>query len=188
MATHPRKPRHGQGAPGRVRRRWAGLDPSLELDGLKVRNPNHAVWDLAEQIADYPDDLLKPVVFCGPPGSGKTSLLHAIGNRAARRDPHLKIRYFTARSFLDRSRELREKGRASQWRRETLTLQLCLMDDLDAITGDEDAEESVFLTLDALARSGAAVVIACGKPALEITWRSPEARQFLLDTDLYYLP
>jgi chromosomal replication initiator protein len=59
----------------------AGLNPQLTFETFAVSRANQFAFAAACAVADNPSFAYNPLVLFGPPGAGKTHLLHAIGHR-----------------------------------------------------------------------------------------------------------
>ena len=126
------------------RQKWAHLDPSLTFGNFWVTPDNQAA---IETVKAFLADPLKysPLIIVGLKGSGKTHLLHAIGNTLAATDPKRRIRCQTAEDFCNHHSRFIRKRRYSDYYRYYFGLNAALTDDIQWVQDDEDAQESLFL-------------------------------------------
>ena len=89
-----------------------------------------------------------PMFICGPPGMGKTHLLHAVGNQIRVSFPQLRITYISAERFLNEcvsSIRRHEMDKFRQKYRENSDI--LLVDDVQYIGRGEATQEEFFHTI-----------------------------------------
>src|ERR1051325_9410437 len=76
-----------------------GLNPKYTFEQFVICDGNRFAHAAALAVAELPGQAYNPLVLHGPPGLGKTHLLHAIGNYVARYGDGLTVRYATVEGF-----------------------------------------------------------------------------------------
>ncbi|HHN65275.1 MAG TPA: AAA family ATPase [Nitrospirae bacterium] len=71
----------------------SNLNPSYTFDSFVVAGSNRFACEVARSIAEAPGERYNPVLIYGEEGTGKTHLLHAIGNEIVQNNPELKVGY-----------------------------------------------------------------------------------------------
>ena len=89
--------------PGRSRVREAAafgrLNPKYTFEQFVIGEGNRFAHAAALAVAELPAQAYNPLFLHGPPGLGKTHLLHAIGNFVQRFGTGLRVRYATSEEF-----------------------------------------------------------------------------------------
>ena len=108
-------------APGDARER---LNPKYSFEQFVIGEGNRFAHAASLAVAELPAQAYNPLFLHGPPGLGKTHLLHAIGNYVQRYGSGLRVRYATIEEFTTRVRRRRPppphrrlQGRLPQRRR-----------------------------------------------------------------------
>ncbi|HEX7049017.1 MAG TPA: DnaA/Hda family protein [Longimicrobiales bacterium] len=132
----------------------------LPADSLAVR--------AALAVAEAPGARYNPFFIHGPPGSGKTALLAALGHRLLGAHPDRPLAYVEGRAFVEELIEALERNQADGWRLRYRRARALLVDDLDALADTERAQEELFHLFDFLYRSGAQLAFAASRPPQEL--------------------
>ena len=75
------------------------LNPKYTFDQFVIGDGNRFAHAAALAVAELPAQAYNPLFLHGPPGLGKTHLLHAIGNYVERYGGGLRVRYATVEEF-----------------------------------------------------------------------------------------
>jgi chromosomal replication initiator protein len=146
----------------------AGLNPRYTFDQFVICDGNRLAHAAALAVAEMPAQAYNPLFLHGPPGLGKTHLLHAIGNYVRAFGLGLAIRYATVEDFTaDFIRAVRE-GNPRSFRDRFRTADVLLVDDVQFLVDKLRTEEEFFHTFNALYESGRQVVISSDRPPREI--------------------
>lgn len=115
--------------------------------------------------------MYNPVFFYGPPGVGKTHLLHAIANAVAKQDPDKRIVCIKADQFTnDLVKAIVHTGNTASFRAKYREADLLLVDDIQFIAGKESTQEEFFHTFNELYEHGRQIVMSADrKPADMVT-------------------
>src|SRR3954451_2589427 len=76
-----------------------GLNPKYTFEQFVICDGNRFAHAAALAVAEMPGQAYNPLFLHGPPGLGKTHLLHAIGNYIARYGDGMTVRYATSETF-----------------------------------------------------------------------------------------
>jgi chromosomal replication initiator protein len=77
------------------------LNPRLTFDQFVIGDCNRLAHAAALAVAEMPGLAYNPLFICGPPGLGKTHLLHSIANYVHEHGAGLTARYTTVEAFTD---------------------------------------------------------------------------------------
>ena len=104
-ARRPRRrmPRGCRGAADAAagRRRRDALNPKYTFDQFVIGDANRFAHAAALAVAELPGQAYNPLFIYGPPGVGKTHLLHSIGNYVRAYGGGLSVRYTTVETFTN---------------------------------------------------------------------------------------
>lgn len=144
------------------------IDPSLTFESFVIGHSNRLAHGAALQVAELPAAAFNPLLLCGPPGTGKTHLLHAIANYVAATAPHLNVHLCTSERFVSDFLGALKNRRIGDFKDALRGVDVLLVDDIQFLAGKEKTEEEFFHTFNSLERSGAQVVLTSDQPPLEL--------------------
>jgi chromosomal replication initiator protein len=151
-------------APGRE----PGLNPKYSFEQFVIGEGNRMAHAAALAAAEMPAQAYNPLFLHGPPGLGKTHLLHAIGRYVHRYGGGLRVRYATIEEFTSEFvgavRERRTEGFKDSYR----SADVVLIDDVQFLAGRERTREEFFHTFNALLDSGRQLVLTSDRPPEEL--------------------
>ncbi len=140
-----------------------GLNPKYTFEQFVIGDANRFAHAAALAVAELPGQAYNPLFIYGPPGVGKTHLLHSIGNYVRTAGDGLNVRYTTVETFTNQfiaainSRSVdRFKGR---FRRNDVLL----IDDVQFLASKVKTEEEFFHTFNALYEAGSQLVLTCDR-------------------------
>ena len=77
------------------------LNPKLTFDQFVIGDCNRLAHAAGLAVAEMPGHAYNPLFICGPPGVGKTHLLHSIGHLIQTHNPGLNIHTSTGEAFTN---------------------------------------------------------------------------------------
>jgi chromosomal replication initiator protein len=140
------------------------LDPKLTFDAFIVLKCNRVAYRAAKRA--FSDDPYGLLVISGPAGSGKTHLLHAIGNAA--REAGRALVALTGEAFVDRYASAVRAGQPHTFREAFGGCEFFLLDDLRFLASRVSSQEQFLLALDALRQRGCILVVTTDAPPEQI--------------------
>ena len=144
----------------------ADLDPRFTFDNFVVGPANRLASAAARRAADNPGTSYNPLFIYSASGLGKTHILGAIANHVAKNHPEKNIAYQTLEGFLAELTDALGGGEGVRSRYDGL--EILLMDDIQFLTGQAQAQEMLLRTLDSLTSARKQVVLASDRPPNEI--------------------
>ena len=158
--TAPRAPERDEEEPdGEAPLRDPELNPAWTFDSFVIGEANRFAHAAALAVAELPGQAYNPLFLHGPPGTGKTHLLHAIGHYVRRYGGGLTVRVTTAEAFTNeflgalRAKEMhRFKGRYR-------LADVVLVDDVQFLQDKARTEDEFFHMFNALQDTGAQLVL-----------------------------
>lgn len=148
----------------------ADLDQRLTFETFTVLKSNRLAYRAARRLADG-DASGSPIVLYGPPGLGKTHLLHAIGHAAVHSQKRIAL--LTGEAFVTRYGESVRAGQPHAFRQPFDNIDLLLLDDLGFLCSRAASQEQFFHIFDALHARGAAVVVTADATPETLSGLSP---------------
>ena len=109
-----------------------------------------------------------PLFICGPPGLGKTHLLHSIANYVNAYDAGSTVRYTTAEAFTNHFvGSLRSKA-GEAFKAAYRGVDVLLVDDVQFLQEKAHTEREFFHTFNALHEAGAQIVLTSDRPPRDL--------------------
>ncbi len=152
--------------PGRYQSPTVSPTPSLSsgmtFDSFIEGEGNRFAHAAAQAVSQDPGKHYNPLFLYGGVGLGKTHLLHAVGNGAARNG--LSVRYVTTETFTnDLIEAIRTKSNVA-FRQTYREVDVLLIDDIQFIQGKESTKNEFFHTFNSLYATNKQIVIASDRP------------------------
>jgi chromosomal replication initiator protein len=146
----------------------ARTSPRFTFDNFVVGSSNAYVEAVSRAVAERPGRIYNPLFFHGPPGLGKTHLLHAIGRAILYSGRKCVVRYVSCESFTNEFVEAIRKQTLSQFRAKYRKVDVLLLDDVQFLGGKDSTQEEFFHTFNDLFNSTKQIVLASDRAAADI--------------------
>lgn len=120
------------------------LNSSHTFSTFVVGRNNEFAHAASYNIADNPGvEGNNPLVICGPPGMGKTHLLHAVGNHIRQTQPQFRLLYVHGENFLNECVSAIRRNETEKFRQKYRdSADILLVDDVQFIgKGERTSEE-----------------------------------------------
>ncbi|GMV05357.1 MAG: hypothetical protein AMXMBFR53_16360 [Gemmatimonadota bacterium] len=144
------------------------LDPKLTFDSFVVGPANRLASAAARRASESPGTSYNPLFVYSASGLGKSHILNAIAHQSRRAAPDRKVHYMALEGYLEELTEALESGDRDGFRDRYGDLDILLLDDVQFLTGQNEAQEMLLRTLDQLSSAGSQIVLASDRPPAEI--------------------
>jgi chromosomal replication initiator protein len=136
------------------------LNPKFTFEQFVLGDGNRLAHAAALAVAEQPGAAYNPLFLYGPPGVGKTHLLHSIGNYVRAYGSGLTVRCTTAEAFTnDFLGALHRGGDVGSFKERFRGVDVLLIDDVQFLQSKARTEEEFFHTFNALHDSGSQLVL-----------------------------
>ena len=140
------------------------LNPKLTFDHFVIGDSNRFAHAAALAVAEMPGQAYNPLYICGPPGLGKTHLLHAIADYVTRFGGGLTVRYATIESFTSEFLAALQRRSIDSFKARFRHIDVLLVDDVQFLAAKAKTEEEFFHTFNALYDTGSQLVLTSDRP------------------------
>jgi len=135
------------------------FNPRHTFDQFVIGDSNRLAHAAALAVAEMPGLAYNPLFICGPPGVGKTHLLHSIANYVTAYGAGATVRYTTAEAFTNHFvGALRGRG-VEEFKLAYRGVDVLLVDDVQFLQEKAQTEQEFFHTFNALHQAGAQIVL-----------------------------
>jgi chromosomal replication initiation ATPase DnaA len=144
------------------------LDPKLTFETFVVGPANRLASAAARRAAEAPGANYNPLFLYGGPGLGKSHILIAMAHQARKRPDGPEVVYRTTEEFLEELAGALASGKGDGVRDRYRDLDILLLDDVQFLAGQPEAQEMLLRTLDVLTSAGRQIVLASDRPPADI--------------------
>lgn len=140
----------------------AALNPKLTFGQFVIGDGNRFAHAAALAVAELPGQAYNPLFLYGPPGVGKTHLLHAIAHYVHAAGDGLTARYLTGEAFTNAFVSAvgsRDSDRQAAFKRALRGVDVLLVDDVQFLERKTRTAEEFFHTFNSLRDGGAQLVL-----------------------------
>jgi chromosomal replication initiator protein len=141
----------------------AAFHPKLTFDQFVIGDSNRFAHAAALAAAELPGQAYNPLFLYGPPGLGKTHLLHAIGNYIRAHGGGLRVRSTTAERFTSEFVAALHTRDVEDFKARFRETDVLLIDDVQFLQRKAKTEEEFFHTFNALHETGSQLVLTCDR-------------------------
>lgn len=157
-------PARAPGAPsGQAAAPDEAFNPKYTFDQFVIGDGNRLAHAAALAVAELPGQAYNPLFVYGPPGLGKTHLLHAIGNYVREYGDGLTVRYTTIEAFTNSFISALNTKAVDDFKRRYRDTDILLIDDVQFLESKAKTEEEFFHTFNALYETGSQLVVTCDR-------------------------
>jgi chromosomal replication initiator protein len=135
------------------------FNPKYTFEQFVIGEENRLAHAAALAVAELPGQAYNPLFIFGPPGLGKTHLLHAVANYLAFNEPSRVVRYTTAESFTNHFVTSVAERRTAPFKSLYREADVLLIDDVQFLERKARTEEEFFHTFNQLYETGAQLVL-----------------------------
>ena len=144
------------------------LDPKLTFDSFVVGPANRLASAAARRAAESPGSSYNPLFFYSASGLGKSHILNAVAHHVLRAEEGRSAEYMTLENYLGELTDALERGEREAFRERFVGLSILLLDDIQFLAGQAEAQEMLLRTLDDLSKAGSQIVLASDRAPAEI--------------------
>jgi chromosomal replication initiator protein len=144
------------------------LDGRFTFDTFVAGPSNRLALAAARAVAEAPGRVYHPLFLYSESGLGKTHLLSALGFHALQIEPSLTVEYREAGAYVEQLRDAVARGELNAWRRQWEAIRLLLLDDIQFLEGEAEAQAELLRLIDQAQGRGFQVVLACDRPPAEL--------------------
>lgn len=144
------------------------LNPRYTFSNFVVGRTNRLAQGGAAAVASTPGEIYNPLFLYGPPGIGKTHLMHAIGHEVVERLGAERVAYVSGEAFTTSFINSLREGKTAEFRRRWRNVDVFLLDDIQFIAGKDKTNEEFFHTFNALYQTGKQIVISSDRSPREL--------------------
>jgi len=120
---------------------------------------NRLAHAAALAVAELPGHAYNPLFLYGPPGVGKTHLLHSIADYVTHHGAGLRVRYTTIEAFTNGFVGALQHGSIDGFKAQWRNADVLLIDDVQFLADKARTEEEFFHTFNALYETGSQLVL-----------------------------
>jgi chromosomal replication initiator protein len=153
------------------------LNPKFTFEQFVIGDANRFAHAAALAVAELPGQAYNPLFIVGPPGVGKTHLLHSVGNYVRAYGGGLTVRYTTVERFTNEFLEALKARDVDAFKHRYRRNDVLLIDDVQFLESKVKTEEEFFHTFNALHETGSQLVLTSDRPPRDMAALQDRLRQ-----------
>ena len=135
------------------------FNPRHTFEQFVIGDSNRLAHAAALAVAEMPGLAYNPLFICGPPGLGKTHLLHSIANYVTAYGDGTTVRYTTAEAFTNHFLGALHGHDIDSFKAAYRGVDVLLVDDVQFLQAKARTEQEFFHTFNALHEAGSQIVL-----------------------------
>ncbi len=139
------------------------LNPRYSFEQFIIGDGNQLAHAAALAVAEHPGQAYNPLFLHGPPGLGKTHLLHAIGNYITAFGGGARVRYTTVEAFTNQFLRALGSRSVDRFKQTYRDADVLLIDDVQFLASKAKTEEEFFHTFNAVYETDRQLVLTCDR-------------------------
>jgi chromosomal replication initiator protein len=143
-------------------------NPKLTFDQFVIGDSNRLAHAAALTVAEMPGQAYNPLFICGPPGVGKTHLLHSIASLLLSHSGGLTVRSTTGEAFTNEFLLALGGGVVDSFKTRFRHVDVLLIDDVQFLERKAKTEEEFFHTFNSLYDTGSQIVLTSDRPPRDL--------------------
>ena len=124
-----------------------------------IGDSNRLAHAAALTVAELPGQAYTPLFICGPPGVGKSHLMHSIASLVLDHSPGLSVRTTTGEAFTNEFQLALASSQMDDFKARFRRVDVLLIDDVQFLERKARTEEEFFHTFNTLHEAGAQLVL-----------------------------
>jgi chromosomal replication initiator protein len=155
------------------------LNPKYNFEQFVIGPSNRLAHAAALSVAELPAQAYNPLFLYGPPGLGKTHLLHSIGNYVQAFGGGLEVRYTTVEAFTNEFVSSLGGGPSGKeaFKHRFRGVDVLLIDDIQFLERKAHTEQELFHTFNALYETGSQLVITSDRTPADLAQLEERLRE-----------
>jgi len=146
--------------------RGTGFNTKYTFNTFVAGDCNRLPYTASLEISENSGEVFNPLFIYGSTGTGKTHLLHAIGQ--AVRPGEVNVLYMSAEQFTNEFIIAIRNRKAEEFRSKFSRVAILLLDDIQFLSGKYQTQECIFHIINDFLADNRQVVISCDRPPKEI--------------------
>jgi chromosomal replication initiation ATPase DnaA len=157
----------------------AGVTPppppsrGLGFEGYVEGSANESAVRAAQSVCAEPGRRFNPLFITGASGTGKTHLLHAVGNALVAARAGTTVACLSAQVFMEELVAALDAGRVEWWRRRYRRADVLLLDDIQLLAGRDRSQEELFNLFNAFADEGRQLAFTADRAPAQLAGIAP---------------
>jgi chromosomal replication initiator protein len=143
-------------------------NPRYTFDRFVIGDCNRLAHAAALTVAEMPGQAYNPLFVCGPPGVGKSHLMHAIAGMLNEHNPGISLVAATGESFTNEFQLALGNGAMDRFKDRFRHVDVLLLDDVQFLERKTKTEEEFFHTFNSLHEAGAQIVLTSDRPPRDL--------------------
>ncbi|MBS4209373.1 DnaA/Hda family protein [Bacillus sp. FJAT-50079] len=149
--------------------RMNNLNPEYTFSNYISHYDNRLAYTAAKSISEAQGQADNPLYIYGPTTSGKTHLLHAIGNSILEQSPTLKVIIINAEQYIHEFIESIKNNTMDDFRLKYTQADLLLLDDIEILLGREQTQEELLHLFNVLFEKSKQIVFTSDRHPSEMS-------------------